>query len=336
MMSSTLPKSVRWVDGSLFILDQRALPLVEEEIPCSSVEDVFDAISTLAVRGAPAIGIAAAYGMVVGLRDVPDDEATVELKRRASFLVSARPTAVNLAWAVQRMLDAALEPQMDLVGTLEKEAMAIHDEDRIACRRIGEHGASLLSDGAQILTHCNAGALAVSEYGTALAPVYCACERGTDLHVWVDETRPLLQGARLTAYELSRAGVPCTLISDNMAAHTMSEGKVDLVIVGADRIAANGDVANKIGTLNLAILCKYFAIPFYVACPTSTLDPGTSSGADIEIEQRDSREVTHIAERQVAPADVQVANPAFDVTPAALVTAIITEEGVIRPPYDLS
>jgi methylthioribose-1-phosphate isomerase len=331
---AALPKSVRWSNDELFVLDQRLLPHTETEIHCRAIEQVHDAIVTLAVRGAPAIGIAAAYGMLLGLELFrPGQEFITEVKRRAEYLSDARPTAVNLSWAVNRIVDAARQASTggNVLDILRQEALNIHEEDRVACRRIGEHGAPLISDGATVLTHCNAGALAVSEFGTALAPIYTAWQQGNRLHVYVDETRPLLQGARLTAYELMRSGVPCTLVTDNMAAHLMSEGKVDLVMVGADRVAANGDVANKIGTLNLAILCDYFDIPFYIACPSSTLDAATSTGDDIRIEQRDAREVTHLGDVMHAPWDVQVENPAFDVTPAALVSAIITENGVFAP-----
>ncbi len=306
------------------------MPHEERILVCKTVEDVHDAITTLAVRGAPAIGIAAAYGMLLGLED--GHSIKDELKVRAAYLSGARPTAVNLSWAVNRILkvlDAAASG--DVLDLLEQEAVAIHEEDRVACRRIGEHGVTLINQGMNILTHCNAGSLAVSELGTALAPIYCAKERDLDIHVYVDETRPLLQGARLTMFELMHAGVDCTLLTDNMAAHLMSQGKVDMVLVGADRIAANGDVANKIGTLNLAVLCQHFDIPFYVACPTSTLDPDAASGDDIVIEERDPEEVTRLVGAAIAPKGARVRNPAFDVTPAVLVTGIITEEGINTP-----
>ena len=302
------------------------MPHEERILVCKTIEDVHQAITTLAVRGAPAIGIAAAYGMLLGLED--GQSIKDELKARAAYLSSSRPTAVNLSWAVNRILkvlDAA--ESGDVLDLLAQEAVAIHEADRVACRRIGEHGVTLINHGMNILTHCNAGSLAVSELGTALAPIYCAKERDLDIHVYVDETRPLLQGARLTMYELMRAGVDCTLVTDNMAAHLMSQGEVDMVLVGADRVAANGDVANKIGTLNLAILCQHFDIPFYVACPTSTLDPDAPSGDDIAIEERDPQEVTRLGDAAIAPQGARVRNPAFDVTPAGLVTGIITEEG---------
>lgn len=304
------------------------MPHEERILVCKSIEDVHEAITTLAVRGAPAIGIAAAYGMLLGLED--GYSLKDELTKRAEYLVNARPTAVNLSWAVGRILKIidTCSPG-DILELLEREAVTIHEEDRVACGRIGEHGVSLIDHGMNILTHCNAGALAVSELGTALAPIYCAKERNLDIHVYVDETRPLLQGARLTMYELMRAGVDCTLLTDNMAAHLMSQGKIDLVLVGADRIAANGDTANKIGTLNLAVLCQYFDIPFYVACPTSTLDSHTATGADIVIEERAAQEVTQLGGVAIAPEGAYVRNPAFDVTPASLITGIITEEEIM-------
>ena len=320
-----------WYDrdaDTVNIIDQTLLPHQFKIQQLQSLPDVCHAITSMQVRGAPLIGVTAAFGLYLALKHDP-----LALAAAREELRKPRPTAVNLSWAVNRIVDAARQASTggNVLDILRQEALNIHEEDRVACRRIGEHGAPLISDGATVLTHCNAGALAVSEFGTALAPIYTAWQQGNRLHVYVDETRPLLQGARLTAYELMRSGVPCTLVTDNMAAHLMSEGKVDLVMVGADRVAANGDVANKIGTLNLAILCDYFDIPFYIACPSSTLDAATSTGDDIRIEQRDAREVTHLGDVMHAPWDVQVENPAFDVTPAALVSAIITENGVFAP-----
>lgn len=254
------------------------------------------------------------------------------MQSRGHYLVAARPTAVNLSWSISRLLAIAKAgAEQELIENLYKEAKSIHEEDRQAFRKIGEHGKSLLRDGMNILTHCNAGSLAVSELETALAPIYCAKERGINVHVYVDETRPLLQGARLTSYELGRADIPCTLITDNMAAHFMSLGRIDVVIVGADRVAANGDVAKKVGTLNLAILCRDFSIPFFVACPTSTLDVETASGADIDIERRDLAEVTYLAGTRIASEHTKVSNPAFDITPADLISGIVTEQGIIDP-----
>jgi methylthioribose-1-phosphate isomerase len=255
--------------------------------------------------------------------------------QRCDYLIEARPTAVNLAWAVNRMRKFFLEhsDETDIFDRLLAEANAIRKEDAMACNAIADVGVSLVEKHPRLLTHCNAGSLAVSELGTALAPIYRAQEKGIDVHVYVDETRPLLQGARLTAYELHRAGIDCTLITDNMAAHVMSEGKVDMVIVGADRIAANGDAANKIGTLNLAILCDYFSIPFYVAVPLSTIDVETASGADIVIEERNPEEVKMFAGQRVAPETVNARSPAFDVTPNKLITGIITDAGLLTAPF---
>lgn len=332
--------SVQWRAGTLELLDQRLLPGEEVTLACKTVAAVEDAIKTLAVRGAPAIGIAAAFGMLLEVDSgLPLAKARRQLLDQGQRLRAARPTAVNLAWAIDqmcRLLDEDYPNTSALMARLEAQAMTIRDEDAAACRRIGDHGLPLVTRYPRVLTHCNAGALAVSEYGTALAPIYRAHEQGIPVTVLVDETRPLLQGARLTAYELMKAGVPLTVITDNMAAHMMSQSNVDMVLVGSDRVAANGDVANKIGTLNLAILCQYFDIPFYVACPMSTIDVATPTGVSIEIESRDPREVTHIAGQQMTPASVCAANPAFDVTPAALVSGIITEQGVFAPPFNFS
>ena len=310
-----VPKSVRWHDGRLWLLDQRALPDVVSEIELRDAGAVAVAIRDLVVRGAPAIGIAAAYGMALAWRG---GEA---LDAAAKTLLAARPTAVNLAWAVRRMLEAAANG-----GDLVEEARTIHAEDAAMCRAIGHHGAHLIAPGASLLTHCNAGALAVSELGTATAPMYLAQERGVPFHVFVDETRPVLQGARLTAWELGAAGIDCTLICDGAAAHLMGLGQVDLVIVGTDRVTANGDVVNKIGTRTLAIAADWHEVPFYVACPTSTFDAGTPTGADVAIEERAAEEVTASIP---TPAEVRALNPAFDVTPAKLVTGYITDRGLV-------
>lgn len=337
---SAVPKSVIWSNGNLRLLDQTRLPHKAVYLDCPDADSVAAAICSLAVRGAPAIGIAAAYGMVAGLHDnetLDNHQLMVMLDERGRRLVNARPTAVNLAWSVNRMLSVAAASQNEkpalIVDRLIREAALIHEEDARACHAIGRHGLPLVKAKPRLLTHCNAGALAVSELGTALAPVYMAHAQGVPVHVFVDETRPLLQGARLTAYELKCAGVDFTLIADNMAAHSMARGDVEAVIVGADRVAANGDVANKIGTLNLAILCHYFGLPFYVACPASTIDLATAQGAEIVIEERDPVEVTTMAGQSIAPADVHVFNPAFDITPARLVTAMVTDRGVVRPPF---
>ncbi len=332
-----LPRAVTFDDGRLLLLDQRKLPLVEEILECRDVDDVFEAIKTLTVRGAPAIGIAAAYGVLLGLQDISPDTVFDELDRRCDYLISARPTAVNLAWAVNRMRASLDRNQVTDVNSVYEhllaEAVAIHEEDKAACHAIADAGVHLVRERPRLLTHCNAGSLAVSEMGTALAPIYRAHEEGTPVHVYVDETRPLLQGARLTAYELSRSGVDCTLILDNMAAHIMSQGDVDMVIVGADRIAANGDAANKIGTLGVAIAAKHFGIPFYVAVPRSTIDVETATGADIVIEERDPDEVRMLAGQQIAPAAVKGRSPAFDVTPADMIAGIITDRGLLAPPF---
>lgn len=333
---------IRWHGdqyGWLELLDQTQLPGAIQWLECQSVEQVWDAIKQLRVRGAPAIGIAAAYGLVVGLQDFEDlplSEFVVQLNQMAGYLGSSRPTAVNLFWALQRMQRVAGEtpastPTGELLVRLLAEARAIHDEDRQMCRAIGRHGAELIADGANVLTHCNAGGLATAEYGTALSVIFTAQDQGKQLHVFVDETRPLLQGARLTAWELMQRAVPCTLICDSMAAQVMREGRVQAVITGADRIAANGDSANKIGTYGLAVLARAHGIPFYIAAPSSTFDLELESGEGIPIEQRAADEITQGLGRLTAPVGVKVYNPAFDVTPAELIHSIITERGLIHP-----
>jgi methylthioribose-1-phosphate isomerase len=333
-------QTVRWVGdaatGFLRLIDQTRLPTEYVEMDCHDVEAVWEAIKSLRVRGAPAIGIAAAYGAVIGarLRGLDDAESVRRaLGEATASLRTSRPTAVNLFWALDRM-SAAAEDVGSGQAVLERllaEARRIDEEDRAMCRAIGRHGAALIEPGKGILTHCNAGGLATSDYGTALAVIFSAHEQGTPVHVFADETRPLLQGARLTAWELKRRGIPVTLICDNMAAQVMREGKIQMVVVGADRIAANGDTANKIGTYGVAVLAHAHAIPFYVAAPSSTFDLSIPDGSAIPIEQRDPREVTHGFGRQTAPDGVEVYNPAFDVTPAGLIAGIITEKGVIRP-----
>jgi len=299
-----------------------------------TLDDVEDAIRSLAVRGAPAIGVAAALGLVASFAHeaAPSRAAVFAAIAR---LASARPTAVNLPWAMAR-LRRVVESASDtppLLDALAAEAERILSEDVAMCDAIGRHGAALLADGARVLTHCNAGALATAGIGTALAPVYTAVAAGRRVEVMACETRPLLQGSRITAWELDRAGIPVTVCTDSMAASLMRAGRVDLVLVGADRIAANGDVANKIGTYALAVAAKHHGLPFYVAAPSSTIDPHTSDGSAVPIEQRAADEVRRLGDRQLAPAAVAVHNPAFDVTPAALVTAIITDAGIVRPPY---
>jgi methylthioribose-1-phosphate isomerase len=337
--------SLRWEAGELFLLDQARLPLEVAEERQDSVEQVWDSIRRLKVRGAPAIGLAGAYGLLVGLRPARGGGLPAflsEARRIAAYLDSSRPTAVNLGWALRRMLSLAeararhVASSEALYGELEAEARAIHDEDRAICRAIGEFGAPLIAEGSGVLTHCNAGALATSELGTATAPMYLSLAAGKVFRVYADETRPLLQGARLTAWELRRAGVDVTLICDGMAAHVMSKGLVQLCLVGCDRVAANGDAANKIGTLGVAVLARHFGVPFYVACPSSTLDFTARSGADIEIEERDASEVTSFGARRTAPEGVKALNPAFDVTPAELVSGFVTERGILGPPYGAS
>ncbi|MEO0987014.1 MAG: S-methyl-5-thioribose-1-phosphate isomerase [Cyanobacteria bacterium J06639_14] len=336
---ATLPLSIEWKEGELYLLDQTRLPLATVVEKQESLEQVWDSIKQLKVRGAPAIGIAGAYGLVIGLREkthLASAEFLTEVDRQANYLDSARPTAVNLHWALMRLVNRAkaiAASPAAILAALEQEARQIHEEDRQLCRAIGEHGVSLIQPGMGVLTHCNAGALATSELGTALAPMYLAHEQDIPFRVYADETRPLLQGARLTSWELQQWGLDVTLICDSMAAHLMSQGVIDLIIVGTDRVAANGDVANKIGTLGVAIAAQYFNIPFYVACPYSTIDFATASGKDIKIEERDEWEITHFGDRRTAPPGINVRNPAFDVTPNTLVSGLITEQGILRPPY---
>jgi methylthioribose-1-phosphate isomerase len=323
------------------ILDQRHLPERETYRDLRTVDEVYDAILTLAVRGAPAIGIVAAMGVTLALDGTECDRFEVGKKVRdaAARIGGARPTAVNLSWALGRMGRAIVEHRGDpatLHAALIDEATRILVEDRDMCHRIGEHGARLIKDGARVLTHCNAGALATGGLGTALAAVYVAAEQGKHVEVYADETRPLLQGSRLTAWELSRAGIPVTVLIDSAAASLMKDGEIDLVIVGADRIAANGDTANKIGTYPLAIAAKHHGIPFYVAAPASTFDSATKTGESILIEQRNADEVRNGFGLITAPAEASVYNPAFDVTPAALITAIISDRGVHKPPFQFT
>jgi len=332
--------AIRWVgglDGRMELIDQTLLPGEFKVISCRTAEDVWDAIKVLRVRGAPAIGVAAAMGVVVAVQNVPDDEKAVleAAARAADYLATSRPTAVNLFWALDRMRRTA-ERCRGSGGRAVKEALlaeatAIRDSDAAMCRAIGDHGQHLVKEGCGVLTHCNAGSLAAAEYGTALAPLYRAQELGRRFRVYVDETRPLLQGARLTMWELMRAGIDCTLICDNMAAAVMRQGKVDLVLVGADRIAANGDTANKIGTYGVAVLARHHGVPLYVAAPSSTFDLRLESGDEIPIEERGAEEVTHGFGRRTAPAGAKVYCPAFDVTPAELIAGIITERGLIQP-----
>jgi methylthioribose-1-phosphate isomerase len=334
--------TVTWEDGQVVMIDQRLLPGEEAFVRCKTHGEVARAIKEMAIRGAPAIGVAAAYGIALGV-SVSRAEGPIlgeEFARICRDLAETRPTAVNLFWAIDRMRHrfeaVARNGGAGVREALLEEAQAIDREDFEACRRMGDLGAALFGQDAQILTHCNAGALATSGYGTALGVIRSAARQGKVKRVFADETRPYLQGARLTAWELSREGIPTTLITDNMAGHMMARGEVNAVLVGADRIAANGDVANKIGTYTLAVLAKEHGLPFYVAAPLSTIDLKTPSGEAIPIEERSPDEVTHHGGRRLAPEGISVRNPAFDITPARYVTAIISEAGVARPPYDES
>lgn len=325
----------------LRIIDQTQLPNRLVWLEMDEIEQVWQAIRTLAVRGAPAIGVAAAIGLAVAaghIKAADFAEFYQQFCRMKAYLATSRPTAVNLSWALERLKRVVLQYKdrqvLTIKAALLDEARAIADEDVACCRAIGENGLPLLEGAQAVLTHCNAGRLAAVQYGTALAPIYLAQERGQAIHVYADETRPLLQGARLTAWELAEAGIEVTLLCDNMAATVLGSGVIDAVIVGADRIAANGDFANKIGTYGLAIMAKSFGVPFYVAAPTSTLDIACDSGRDIVVEQRDAAEVTELWYQQpMAPAGIDVFNPAFDITPGGLVAAFITERGVLTPPF---
>jgi len=340
-----LPRTIEWgqcADGpSVRMVDQTLLPNEERIIDCTTVAEVCEAIKSLRVRGAPAIGCAAALGMALRGARSPSSDINVlraELLSAHRDLAATRPTAVNLFWALERMVRvvSAVDDPESLRAALIEEAQAIVLDDLRRCQAIGRNGAELIPEGANVLTHCNAGALATAGYGTALGVIRSAFALRRSLHVWVDETRPLLQGARLTSWELTQSGIPCTVICDNMAGWLMQQGKVDCCVVGADRIAANGDAANKIGTYSVAVLCHHHGIPMYVAAPLSTVDYELSGGQGIPIEERDPFEVTHLAGRRVAPAGVAVFNPAFDVTPARYVTALVTEKGVVGPPYPRS
>lgn len=341
-----LLKPIQWDNGTAKIIDQRLLPeqLVYESV--DTVEGMFDAILQLKVRGAPLIGISAAYGICVAIRDFNEFGSVAELlgeiERHAKYLATSRPTAVNLFWALDRMQRRSRELAQELGSVtavkqgLLQEAHTILQEDRQTCRLIGEHGYEELKHHRVLHTHCNAGGLATGEFGTALAPIYVGLEHSKSFEVYVDETRPLLQGARITAFELTQAGVAATLICDNMAGAVMRTRKVDAVIVGADRIAANGDAANKIGTYSLAVLARAHNIPFYVAAPLSTFDFSLPTGDLIPIEERAAEEITEGFGKRTAPRSVKVFNPAFDVTPHELITGIITERGVFKPPFDFS
>lgn len=331
--------TIEWKNGKVRLIDQTRLPGKLVYIDCKDVKRLWHAIKRLEVRGAPAIGIAGALGVVLGVKDSKArdfGQFLRKLERIVAFLGSARPTAVNLFWALERMRDAALKNSQKSVHEIKKillkEAFKIIAEDKAACRRMAAFGAGLIKNGDTILTHCNAGALATADYGTALGVIYRAKEQGKKIKVYADETRPLLQGARLTCWELMQHKIDVTLICDNMAASLMSQGKIDKIFVGADRIAKNGDAANKIGTYNLAVLANYHKIPFYVVAPMSTFDLTLKTGREIPIEQRNPIEVTQIGNKTIAPKSIKVYNPAFDVTPNNLITAIITEKGIFKTP----
>ena len=333
--------ALRYEDGRLIIVDQTRLPGELVYLTLETRAQVWEAIKKLRVRGAPAIGVCAAFGVLVGVREEKARTAADAIAaglETAAYLATSRPTAVNLFYALDRMRGLlaqcnTLATPDEVAARVEAEAVAMFNEDAETCRALGEHGAALISDGDGVLTHCNAGALAATQYGTALAAMFRAHELGRKFRVFADETRPLLQGARLTAWELMQAGIDVTLICDNMAAHVMREGRIQLAIVGADRIAANGDTANKIGTYSVAVCCKAHRIPFYVSAPLTTFDLDIEDGSQIPIEQRDESEITRGFGTRTAPEGVKVYNPAFDVTPAELIAGIVTEKGILRPPY---
>jgi methylthioribose-1-phosphate isomerase len=336
-------QTLEWTESGVRFIDQTKLPTEETYVTCKTYIQVADVIRTMVVRGAPAIGVSAAMGIALGVKNSKAENGG-DLKREfdqiCDVIGKTRPTAVNLFWAIKRMQDKfemlRVRPLAQIKQALIAEAQRMHAEDIAANKAMGRHGASLMPESGGVLTHCNAGALATCGYGTALGVIRAAVELGKKIHVYADETRPFLQGSRLTAWELMKDGIPTTVISDNMAGAMMKQGKINAIVVGADRIAANGDVANKIGTYSVAVLAKEHGIPFYVAAPLSTVDFDTADGSGIPIEQRDGKEVTHIAGRQMVPDGVEVENPAFDVTPAKYVTAIVTERGIARAPYEES
>jgi methylthioribose-1-phosphate isomerase len=334
--------TIEWNDDHVVMIDQRKLPGAEVYVTCRSAPQVAKAIKTMVIRGAPAIGVAAAMGLALGVRQskaTGTQKLAAEFYKLCEMMAATRPTAVNLFWAIDRMKSVFAEAATagasveQIQARLEEEARAIHDQDVASCRRMGLYGAELVPENARILTHCNAGALATAGYGTALGVIRGAVDQGKHVVVLADETRPFLQGGRLTAWELTRDGIDTTVITDSMSGAMMRDGQVDLVVVGADRIAANGDVANKIGTYTVAVLAKEHNIPFYVAAPISTIDLSTPDGTGIPIEERNAKEVTHLGPTRLTPEAAHVRNPAFDVTPYKYVTAIITEKGIARPPY---
>jgi methylthioribose-1-phosphate isomerase len=337
--------TIEWKGDAVVMIDQRKLPSAEIYVSCKTAAEVAKAIKTMVIRGAPAIGVAAAMGIALGMRRssaTGTKQFTTEFQKTCDLMAGTRPTAVNLFWAIERMKRVFADAAQggcsvdEIKQRLQAEAHRIHDEDVESCRAMGTHGATLVPQDARILTHCNAGALATAGYGTALGVIRAAAEQGKKVAVLADETRPFLQGARLTAWELLKDGIDTTVITDNMAGAMMRLGNVDLVVVGADRIAANGDVANKIGTYSVAVLAKEHGIPFYVAAPISTVDLDTPTGAGIPIEERNDKEVTHVGPSRVTPEGARIRNPAFDVTPSKYVTAIITERGIARAPYEES
>jgi len=334
-------KTIEWKDGKVFLIDQRKLPLKYEIINCSTYQEVAEAIKKMKIRGAPAIGVAAAFGMALAAYSSKTStfvEFIRDMEKAKNCLILTRPTAVNLFWALERMMNLInIKKDVDLLKLKDiilQEAKNIAREDIEINKAMGRYGASLIKDGNSVLTHCNAGALATVDYGTALGVIRTAFKEGKKIHVYVDETRPVLQGARLTAWELMEEKIPFTLIADSMAGFLMSQKKINLIIVGADRITRNGDVVNKIGTYSLSVLARENKVPFYVAAPTSTIDLLLRLGKEIPIEMRDSKEVTHILGKQIAPTGVKVFNPAFDLTPHRYVEAIITEKGIIRKPFE--
>jgi methylthioribose-1-phosphate isomerase len=334
--------TIDWQDDVVIMVDQRKLPTQELYVRCRTPQEVAKAIRTMVIRGAPAIGVAAAMGIALGVKRSKAKGTThlaVEFQKMCDLMAATRPTAVNLFWAIDRMkrvfaeaAQAGASPD-EIAQRLEKAARAIHDEDVASCKAMGVHGSTVVPDGAHVLTHCNAGALATAGYGSALGVIRAAVERGKHVAVFADETRPFLQGARLTAWELVREGIETTVITESMAGPLMQDKEIDLVIVGADRIAANGDVANKIGTYTVAVLAREHSIPFYVAAPVSTIDISTPDGARIPIEERDQREVSHFGSSRVTPEGARIRNVAFDITPHRYITGIITERGICHPPY---
>ena len=333
-------ETIEWTADGVVMIDQTRLPLKEEYVTCRNYQEVATAIRDMIIRGAPAIGVAAAMGVAIGVEKADPENLDAQVATICDTLAATRPTAVNLFWGIERMkrLYASLRgrPLEEIRARMTREARLVRDEDIAINRAIGSHGAPLVPDHKTVLTHCNAGALATAGYGTALGVIRAAREMGKEIDVFADETRPFLQGARLTVWELQQDRIPTTLITDNMAGHFMKAGRIGCVVVGADRIAANGDVANKVGTYSVAVLAKENGVPFYVAAPISTLDLTLASGEQIPIEERSAAEVTHVFGHQVAPSGTDVKNPAFDVTPARYVSGIITEKGVARAPYETS